>query len=63
MESRGFKFSDIVRATAYFRNIHDVSSFNAWFQRERVSPFSFVAVESTICRDELLFEIELDAVS
>jgi len=63
MESCGFKFSDVIRATAYFRNVHNVSSLDAWFQRQKISPFSFVAVESTICRDELLFELELDAVS
>jgi len=61
LASRGFEFSDVTRATAYFRNIQDAPAFYAWRQEQRVEPFPLVMTESTICRDELLFEIELDA--
>jgi enamine deaminase RidA (YjgF/YER057c/UK114 family) len=62
LASRGFNFSDVTRATAYFRNIHDAPAFDAWRQEQKVGPFPLVVAESTICRDELLFEIELDAL-
>jgi len=62
LASRGFNFSDITRATAYFKNIQDASAFDAWRQKQKVGPFPLVVAEATICRDELLFEIELDAL-
>ena len=30
---------------------------------QKVKPFLFIVAQSTICRDELLFEIELDAIT
>ena len=60
--SRGFNFSDVTRATAYFKNIQDAPAFDAWRQEQKVEPFPFIVAQSTICRDELLFEIELDAL-
>ena len=63
LASRGFNFSDVTRATAYFKNIQDAPVFDAWRKEQKVEPFSLVVTESTICRDELLFEIELDAIT
>jgi enamine deaminase RidA (YjgF/YER057c/UK114 family) len=62
LASRGFSFSDVTRATAYLKNIQDAPAFDAWRQAQKVKPFPLVIAESTICRDELLFEIELDAL-
>lgn len=61
LASRGFNFSDVTRATAYFKNIQDAPAFDIWRQEQKMEPFPLVMTESTICRDELLFEIELDA--
>lgn len=61
MVSHGFNFFDVTRGTAYFRNIHDAPAFDAWRREQKVESFPFIVTESTICRDELLFEIELDA--
>jgi len=62
LASCGFNFSDVIRATAYFKNIQDAPAFDVWRQEQKVEPFPLVVAESTICRDELLFEIELDAL-
>jgi enamine deaminase RidA (YjgF/YER057c/UK114 family) len=62
LASRGFNFSDVTRATAYFKNIQDAPAFDVWRQKQKVEPFPLIMAESTICRDELLFEIELDAL-
>jgi enamine deaminase RidA (YjgF/YER057c/UK114 family) len=63
LASRGFNFSDVTRATAYFKKIQDAQVFDAWRQEQKVEPFPFIVAQSTICRDELLFEIELDAIT
>jgi enamine deaminase RidA (YjgF/YER057c/UK114 family) len=59
--SCGLNFSDVTRATAYFKNIQDALAFDAWRREQKVESFPLIVAESTICRDELLFEIELDA--
>jgi enamine deaminase RidA (YjgF/YER057c/UK114 family) len=62
LASRGFNFSDVTRSTAYFKNIQDAPAFDIWRQEQKVEPFPLVMTESIICRDELLFEVELDAL-
>ena len=61
--SRGFDFSDVTRATAYFKNIQDAPVFDEW-RRGRDGEFlPLIVAQSDICRPELLFEMELDAIS
>jgi enamine deaminase RidA (YjgF/YER057c/UK114 family) len=61
--SSGFDFSDVTRATAYFKHIQDAPAFDAWRKEQKLEPFPLVVAGSTICRDDLLFEIELDAIA
>jgi hypothetical protein len=61
LESRGFGFSDITRATAYFKHSVDIPAFAAWCAEHEVRSLPFVAAECGICRDDLLFELEADA--
>jgi enamine deaminase RidA (YjgF/YER057c/UK114 family) len=63
LASRRFNFSDVTRATAYFKNIQDAPAFDLWRKRQGLEPFPLITTQSTICRDDLLFEIELDAIS
>ena len=58
----GLNFSDVTRATAYFKNIQDAPAFDAWRREQKVEPLPIIVAESSICRDELLFEIELDVL-
>ena len=60
--SSGFDFSHVTRATTYFKNTQDAPAFDLWRKRQGLEPFPLIATQSTICRDELLFEIELDAL-
>jgi enamine deaminase RidA (YjgF/YER057c/UK114 family) len=60
LASRGMQFSDVTRATAYFKFPLDAAVFEAWQARHRIS-LPAVWVHCDICRDDLLFEIELDA--
>jgi enamine deaminase RidA (YjgF/YER057c/UK114 family) len=63
LASRGFNFSDVTRATAYFKNLQDAPAFDFWREKQGLKPFPLIATQSTICRGELLFEIELDAIA
>jgi len=58
LKSCGFDFEDVIRATGYFRDWHDAPSPGLRGGQCRQS----VIVQTDICRPELLFEIELDAV-
>ncbi len=60
LESRQMSWHDAIRGIAYFKNIADAPLFYA-YGRERHLPHLPVAVaHSDICRDDLLFEIEVD---
>jgi len=58
--SRGLSLHDTDRAIAYFKHGPDLALFRGWLEGEGLSELPFIAAESDICRDELLFELELD---
>ena len=62
LESRGMKLADTVRATAYFKSPTDAPMFKHWLERHKLSELPVVLAACDICRDDLLFEIELDAI-
>ena len=61
LRSRGMEFSDINRATAYFKSPADQKYFAQWCAEHDQRALPCVSVESVICRDDLLWEIEVDA--
>jgi enamine deaminase RidA (YjgF/YER057c/UK114 family) len=61
LTSRGFKLSDITRATAYFKNRADIALFEAWRADRGDRSLPVIAAQCGICRDDLLFELEADA--
>ncbi len=62
LHSRGFSFSDLTRATAYFKHRADVQAFSKWCAAHNMGSMSVVTTQCDICRDDLLFEFEADAV-
>jgi enamine deaminase RidA (YjgF/YER057c/UK114 family) len=63
LESRGMGWADVARAILYFPNIEWMSR---WEPRRRalgLPPLPATFAHCDICRDDLLFEIELDAFS
>jgi len=62
LESRGFSWVDITRATAYVKRAETVEVWQNYFIKNHIPPLPVVVMESDICRDDLLFEIEMDAV-
>jgi len=61
LASRGFDFSDITRATAYFKNRADLPEFPAWCEARNLRSLPAITTHCGICREELLFELEADA--
>jgi enamine deaminase RidA (YjgF/YER057c/UK114 family) len=62
LESRRMSFADISRATAYFNSPADVAVWEDWRVRREQRAMPVVCACCDICRDDLLFEIELDAL-
>jgi enamine deaminase RidA (YjgF/YER057c/UK114 family) len=63
LASRGMDFADATRVTAYVKHPHDAPVFDAWLVEQELRAWPVITTPATICRDDLLFEVELDAVS
>lgn len=61
LRSRGMAWSNTVRAIAYFRDIQDLPRFEAICAERAIPAFPLVVAHATVCRRDLLFELELDA--
>jgi len=61
LHSRRMDWQNTTRAIAYFRNATDIPLFQTWCKRHGLRDFPVVYFPSTVCREELLFEVELDA--
>ena len=61
LASRDFEFSDLTRATAYFKDRAGLPEFHAWCASRDLRSLPVVSAQSGICRDDLLFELEADA--
>ena len=59
--SRGMDFPDVTRATAYYRDPAYKAYFDAWLDQQELRAMPVVHTHSVVCRDDLLFELELDA--
>lgn len=63
LSSRGMDNSNVTRAIAYFRNMRDIPAYERYREKAGSSALLPLVMQSVICRDDLLFEIEVDAVS
>ena len=63
LASRRMGWEDVCRATAYFKEAAHASAFGRWRGRRPGRSFPAMVAKSTICREDLLFEIEVDAVN
>ncbi len=61
LQSRGMDFSAVTRATAYYRHPLFKPYFETWLAARELRAMPVVHTHSVVCRDDLLFEIELDA--
>jgi enamine deaminase RidA (YjgF/YER057c/UK114 family) len=62
LESRRMTFADAAFAAAFFKRPADAPLFSDWLARRGQQSMPAVSACCDICRDNLLFEIELEAV-
>lgn len=62
LESRGMTWGDVTRGIAYFVDMADRESFDAQCKHLKIPPFPLALAHADICRHDLLFELEVDAV-
>jgi len=63
LAKRGVGLGDATRVTAYIRHPSDAPVFEAWRREHGFDAWPVVVTPATVCRDELLFEVELDAIA
>lgn len=63
LQSRGMSWENAVRAVGYFRNIEDLPVFDACCKERGIALLPLTPAHAVVCRDDLLFEMELDALS
>jgi enamine deaminase RidA (YjgF/YER057c/UK114 family) len=63
LQVRGMNYREVTRATAYYRDPSYLRFFNEWLVERDLQAMPVVNTHSVVCRDDLLFEIELDACS
>ncbi len=63
LKSRGMGWQDLVRGIAYFRHTEDIPAFHRYVRERGLKSLPCVLVKNDICRDDLLFEVEIDAIS
>ncbi len=62
LESRGMGWSDLFRGIAYFKDMSYLSIYEAIAAEIGMGTFPLAISHADVCRDDLLFEIEVDAV-
>jgi len=62
LRSREMNLGDVTRATGLFQTLgRPLSCFRSGSKRNELQTMPYVPVHCDICRDDLLFELELDA--
>jgi enamine deaminase RidA (YjgF/YER057c/UK114 family) len=63
LESRGMGWADVSRAIVYVKRAADAAVYDAYCAAAGLLPLPAAVVEADVCRPELLFEIEVDAIA
>jgi enamine deaminase RidA (YjgF/YER057c/UK114 family) len=62
LKSRDMGWHDLFRGIAYFKDMSDRPLFDKYCKAHDIPKFPLAAAHTDICRGDLLFEIEIDAV-
>ena len=62
LESRGMGWADTTRAVMYLKSASYLPAWKSWLRSNGLESLPAVTVQADVCRDDLLVEIELDAV-
>jgi enamine deaminase RidA (YjgF/YER057c/UK114 family) len=60
LNSRHMDWPNVVRGLAYFRHSADIGAYSRWAAGQRAT-LPVIELNHTVCRDDLLYEIEVDA--
>ena len=63
LKREGYGFKDIVRSTAYLKDKNIYPVLQAFFKQFPEYQIPLIITENTVCRDNLLFEIEMDLLN
>ncbi len=63
LKARNMGWGDTSRAIAYFKDIKDAPFYHAYCRTHNLPPFHVSLAHADVCRDDLLFELELDAIT
>lgn len=63
LESRGMNWNSAVRALAYFERMGDVPLLADYCRDRGIRDLPVINAHATVCRHDLLFEIEVDAIA
>ena len=56
-------WANVTRALAYFRHASDIAAYDRWQSASGVGPLPLIVGTHTVCRADLLYEIEVDALA
>jgi len=62
LAAKDMGWQDVARGIAYFKDIKEAPMFTQYCKEHNLPKMPFVLSHSDVCRDDLLFEIELDAI-
>ena len=63
LETRNMTFKDSVRAIAYIKRPEDRPAWQRWLEANNLPADYAHEIIADVCRDDLLFELELDAIA
>ncbi|NUM52256.1 MAG: hypothetical protein HUU46_01305 [Candidatus Hydrogenedentes bacterium] len=63
LESRVMSWDDVTSGTAYIKRGEDFAAVAKCLERAKIDAAPFLMLQADICRDELLFELEVSAIS
>jgi enamine deaminase RidA (YjgF/YER057c/UK114 family) len=62
LQARDMEWADTTRSIAYFKDIRNAPIYHAYCRDQNLPAFPVSLAHADVCRDDLLFELELDAV-
>jgi enamine deaminase RidA (YjgF/YER057c/UK114 family) len=63
LQSREMTWENVTRGIIYFKNINDINSFENYCSDNHIPELPLSMIKADICRNDLLFEIEVDAIT
>lgn len=63
LKSRDMDWEDTTRAICYFKNMQEAPLYTQYCHENNLPKFPVALAHADVCRDDLLFEIELDTVA